>query len=400
MIYKLRVDNFKALNKFEMEFRPFTVIVGNNTTGKSTILQAIDFLTSMVSEDFYVILERRGWTVSDIRSKLRKTPSDKMTFECFMHLWVGDHEEDVRWKLVIELATKSNQMELFSEEIVRIQGNEEQEMLRYHKKEKCYLVSNQGEQRELFGITELQSSFLKLISISGESRKEYATIACMKEFLRQSDSFDLLSPDKMRMPSRGNVSSIGHAGEKISSFVKSLDERHGQQLEKRMQDILGDKFTDLRAQTKGKPEWMQLLIRESYSNKSMDVTAKNMSDGMLRLLAFLSICEIDKKHVVMLLDEIENGINVNYAEKIMGMLKSVFKENGNQLIVTTHSTNFLDYVDKEDIIYLYRETDTGNTRAVALFSNAVMKDKAEYLYPGEVFLNMSNEEIERVLNEE
>lgn len=64
---------------------------------------------------------------------------------------------------------------------------------------------------------------------------------------------------------------MGDAGEKISSFVKLLDERHGQQLEKLMQDILGDKFTDLRAQTKEKPGWMQLLIRESYSNKSMDV---------------------------------------------------------------------------------------------------------------------------------
>ena len=53
---------------------------------------------------------------------------------------------------------------------------------------------------------------------------------------------------------------------------------------------------------------------------------------MLRLLAFVAISEIKKSNVVMLLDEVENGINANYAEKSLGILGGLYQEKGQQLI--------------------------------------------------------------------
>ena len=58
MLNKLEVDNFKSLNQFQMKLSPFTVIVGNNASGKSTILQVLDLLFSCVKEDFASILQR------------------------------------------------------------------------------------------------------------------------------------------------------------------------------------------------------------------------------------------------------------------------------------------------------------------------------------------------------
>ena len=69
MIKTFNVDNFKSLNNLSINLQPMTVIVGNNATGKSSILQAIDFVCGCVNDDFSVLLERRGWTVDNIRSK-------------------------------------------------------------------------------------------------------------------------------------------------------------------------------------------------------------------------------------------------------------------------------------------------------------------------------------------
>ena len=44
MIKTFNVDNFKSLNNLSINLQPMTVIVGNNATGKSSILQAIDFV--------------------------------------------------------------------------------------------------------------------------------------------------------------------------------------------------------------------------------------------------------------------------------------------------------------------------------------------------------------------
>ena len=66
MLKKLEIDNFKSLVDFHMDLEPVTVVIGNNATGKSAILQAIDFLCSSVREDFPIIIERRNWAVENI----------------------------------------------------------------------------------------------------------------------------------------------------------------------------------------------------------------------------------------------------------------------------------------------------------------------------------------------
>ena len=67
------------------------------------------------------------------------------------------------------------------------------------------------------------------------------------------------------------------------------------------------------------------------------------------------------------------------------------------MIVTTHSPIFLDYVDKENIRYMYRDGETGNCRSSSLTKNRELNDKMRYLYPGELFMNMSNNDIIKAL---
>ena len=76
----------------------------------------------------------------------------------------------------------------------------------------------------------------------------------------------------------------------------------------------------------------------------------------------------------------------------MEILSGIYEETGRQLILTTHSTVFLDYVDKDSIVYLYRNDD-GETRARKLFGTKEMQEQLEYMWPGEVMLNMSQKEI-------
>ena len=126
-------------------------------------------------------------------------------------------------------------------------------------------------------------------------------------------------------------------------------------------------------ETKGKPGWNQINTIEKYRNNFVKVTSKEMSDGMLRLLAFIAISEMQSPEAVMLLDEVENGINTDYAESLMRIMQDMYKEKKHQLILTTHSTVFLDYVKADDIIFLYRDED-GYTKAVHLFKDNFFKD--------------------------
>lgn len=156
--------------------------------------------------------------------------------------------------------------------------------------------------------------------------------------------------------------------------------------------LLNHRILSVEAKTQKRPGWTQIDSVEKYKNKTIHVSSKEMSDGMLRLLAFVAISEIKKSNATMLLDEVENGVNTNYAEQLLDILKKMYEEKGHQLILTTHSTVFMDYIDAGSIMYLYRD-DNGCTRAIRFFESERMKEQLEYMYPGEILLNMSQTEL-------
>ena len=50
MITKLRIQNFKCLRDVSVELEPFTVLIGKNDTGKTSLLEAIAALGGLVQE--------------------------------------------------------------------------------------------------------------------------------------------------------------------------------------------------------------------------------------------------------------------------------------------------------------------------------------------------------------
>ena len=55
MITKIKFKNYKAFSNLEeLELRPVTLIIGKNSSGKSSILKLIALLTSMVNENFWI----------------------------------------------------------------------------------------------------------------------------------------------------------------------------------------------------------------------------------------------------------------------------------------------------------------------------------------------------------
>ena len=304
MIKSLYIDNFKALNDFSMDLDPFTVVVGNNMSGKSTVLQALDFLSNIVKEDFTVFLDRRGWKVADIKSQMQK--SQKMTFACDLELMVEGEMASVQWKIEILAYALKNIMELSREEI-RVQREEgDDSILNYAQPSGGYMIDKMGKCTAFPEKLLFRSSVMKMFDLDN-----YPVIQALKVFFEKLESFELLSPDKMRLSSRGDTNTIGNAGEKLPSFVKSMNQIQKEDFESKIEELLGKRIVSVDAKTKGKPGWTELISEERYGAKTMKIKSKNMSDGMLRLLAFLAICEMDP--CTMLLDEIENGINLDYA---------------------------------------------------------------------------------------
>ena len=385
MIKTFNVDNFKSLNNLSINLQQMTVIVGNNATGKSSILQAIDFVCGCVNDDFSVLLERRGWTVDNIRSKFIRSGTARISFGVEVVL-----EEPVnttlKWGMVLQPNVAKNQLHLVSEEIVDL---DTKETLVQYKASAGGWIKGDKEELSIMPNFVITSSCLKVIQhLHGVDSRLNRLVA----FFDNSESFEMLAPDNMRLSSRGVVKNIGETGKNLPSFIRQMSAEQKNNFMSKLKRIMGARISDVSASVKGKPGWTLINVKEHYDTGDVEFSSKEISDGILRVLAFIAISEIEPANAIFLLDEVENGINSDYAEAMIDVLSEIYEESRHQLVLTTHSTVFLDYVKPEQIVLLYRDQN-GSTRADNLFDSKEIRDKLEYMYPGEILLNMSQKEI-------
>jgi AAA15 family ATPase/GTPase len=114
----------------------------------------------------------------------------------------------------------------------------------------------------------------------------------------------------------------------------------------------------------------------------MVTEARHINDGMLRLIAILA--ELESEYRFLLFDEIENGINPELVEFVLGALVSGDK----QVVVTTHSPMILNYLEDETarraVVYLYK-SNRGHTKSIPFFSIPSLQEKLTVMGPGEAF---------------
>lgn len=387
MLVRLEVDNFKTLNQFCMDFSPMTVVVGNNAAGKSTILQVLDLMCSSTEEDFSCIFSRRNWNAADLKSKCREKSSSKLSLKAVFAIKIDGVLRHIRWDMTVQYLVQRNLLLLHSESVY--DADNDRILLDYSDKG-LFLCDPNGHMIKYPRLSG-DSSVLKLVIDAEKDGKAYPELTALKKYLQGMRSFELLSPDQMRASSRGKSKNLSISGRNLPSFLKNMTEDQKRGFLNKLHLLLDEQIEDVTTETKGKPGWTYVNITEKYKNIKYTVSSRHLSDGMLRLLALIGLSESEDGSL-LLLDEIENGVNSCYAENLMKIFYSMC-ESGKQLLMTTHSVVFLDYVNKNDIIYLYRDRENGNTVSIKLFELPELEKKLEYMYPGEIIYNTNNKKL-------
>ncbi len=391
-IQKITANNFKSLIDFEMQLPKFICLTGLNGSGKSTVLQFIDFLGQQVRGDIKGWLKERNWTAKEIKSQFTKKSIIDFSVELY-----SDKGEGWTWTA----SFNSQSLHCTTESIetptahLRVHGNR-------------FSISMRGDETP----AEDTECTLKngpvsfkyegsILSQLKESTLPPSLIA-FKEFFQNVTSLDLLSPEYLRRRTREADGSIGLGGQKLSAFLHELGTRKQRQLVKQLQKVY-PQLEDLHTKSL-QSGWKQLEITEKYQGQPagffplMTTEARHVNDGMLRLIAILA--ELQSSHRFLLFDEIENGINPELVEFVLDALVS----SPQQIMVTTHSPMILNYLDdevaREGVLYLYRNHQ-GHTKAIPFFSIPSLSEKLTVMGPGEAFadtdLKALYEEIESVI---
>lgn len=383
-LHKLYISNFKSLKDFRLDFSKFTCLIGLNSSGKSTILQAIDFVSQQMDGNISQWLKDRNWESNELTYKIerKKFIIGQITFLYENNFCI--------WFFVFNPFLKK----CIREELVIYGENIENKKLIFKVENSKYMIIKDLDKNEkLEGdiIQDYEGSFLA--NLKSELLPE--VVIEFREYLRNIYSLDLLAPQELRMPSRKG-SKLGLSGKNISAYLDTFSEEQKnallEQLKKCYKNL--DSF-DIK---KSKGGWARLEVVEKFANNGKLVNeGRYLNDGILRLIAILS--QLQSKQSFLLFDEIENGIN---SELIEFLLDTLIASN-HQVMITTHSPMILNYIDDATAIksvnYIYK-TEEGFTKSIPFFSIPSMKEKLELMGAGEVYVdtNLSNlhEEIKLI----
>jgi predicted ATPase len=152
------------------------------------------------------------------------------------------------------------------------------------------------------------------------------------------------------------------------------------------------KYTDAATyevvQAPGKAIWFELASGGA-------VRAEQASDGAILFLGYLALAHLPEPPRLLLIEEPETGIYPKRLQQVIRMLREWVEEGGKapQIIMTTHSPYVLSTFEPEEVTFMTIDSD-GTRKARPLRDAPNIRDRmGDEFYLGELWYNLDEQEL-------
>jgi len=346
-IHNFQLRQFKAVRESGMvRFTPLTVFIGNNGSGKSSLIEGLQTLKHLVINGLDAsMLQWRGfehiWHKGSIH-QLQARGSQPQAFTNPMRFTIRGGLGSKSTILDVKVNLRDNEADLaITGETIK------------HPKVGSFTRDEQGKV-----IPALPGPAIPLTD-------DESLLGRLPEVARQIADwqFVLLDPNRMGQPTpqgrtRGRVR-LAEDGSNISEYLYNIYQRNPTALEgivEALQYVL-PYAADLQ------PAITRELERSVYLNLTeakFKVPGWLLSTGTLRVLAILALLRDPEPPKLLVIEEIENGLDPRTVRFIVEEIRSALFLGLTQVIITTHSPYLLDLLDVSEVVLVERDA-TGPT---------------------------------------
>jgi predicted ATPase len=345
MIRKLRIEHYKSITNTKLTLENVTILVGNNSAGKSNFIDAISFLSDSVVHGLdNSVSERHG-----IDSIIQWSPTRPYNLEISV-----EYETDFgQGHYLIKLSSKARQPTIL----------EEAGSWGAHNKPTIYF-SRTKNNVSLYNVPDaIVETFRK--SILSPSDDElfirnvrvipYSDLRPFQHLYRAISDFKVYNiyPNVVRAPQRSsNETELSNSGDNLHSVLKSMVGSKSVRVRNRYQEIIS-------TMAKVIPDLERILVKnvsgllwpifevKEASGRRHQFNVSQISDGALRVLGILTALYQPTPPNVIAIEEPEQNIHPGALSLVAEAFKDI--SNRTQIITTTHSPHMLDYFDAKNI---------------------------------------------------
>lgn len=372
LIEGFRVRNYRALRDITLgklysqqkrePLTPFTVVIGRNGVGKSTLFDAFGFVADCLSTDVEAACDAKQRGGFDrMRSMGTNEP---IQFEIYYR--EGPIERPITYELAINLDASGRP---FVESEVLRQRRKGQThgrpypFLRLHHGrgtvwagEEAVEGSGGDEDRAQ---EDVELTDLRVLGIATlGTLKEHPRIKRFRDFLK-GWYLSYFHPDAARtLPPAGAQRHLNIHGDNIGNVVQYMEREHGQRFQAIL-DSIAAKIPGIRSITAEVTRDKRVLLQFNDGSFADPFYAGQMSDGTLKIFAYLLLMEDPEPPPFICIEEPENGLYHGLLDALARELRShaTGRKNAPQIFVTTHQPYFVDALAPQEVWVLEKGAD-------------------------------------------
>jgi len=352
MISRIRIKNFKSIKEAEINPDAVNIIIGSNNSGKSNLLEALEYYSRSLTVPLDELFGPKPFSFLDILHK----GSDKnkegiemdLTFRSFSEdTGLLDADSEVSHSYRINSVYNSGNFPEFRPVVAY-----EELISQYNHKN----AENQDQilMRELGQNRDLKTEFIDMY---------YACRAIRKfQFVPKE-----IKRDREIDPLESNVPFLKYNGENLVNVLFAMRDNESEKFRKIIEDfkeifpdVTGLSFTHL-----GDYRYAIEFTRK-INGSNWNFMSPQISDGFAISLAILTLIHMNNSNRIVLIEEIENGLNPFTLGKLINKIIFNSKRHGTQFFITTHSPVILDSLSNFPELIFICEQKNGKSEYIPL----------------------------------
>jgi len=347
---KLYIHNYKSFYDTTIELDKLNIVVGENNSGKSNLIDVLEFIQLARKTDFYIAISKKG----GFNKILNYNYNEKnIVFE----LEFEDDNFLIKVRFTINVQVSVISLIIYAKvknNIIPLHINASRKNKENKMRDKVYNCNenitklNIGDKLFL-----LQFSFINMLTSFS------STYYFNSQEIKNKSNQDNYNQELMR-----DGSNLG----KILYEIKEKD--------KNRFDMISNSLITIVNEIDG------IAVEESLGSynigfRKLDkkiIPIHIVSDGTVNFLATITALNSFTESLLLAFEEPERHLHLNAVNYML----QAFRESDKQIILTTHSTEIIKYADLKEVVFIYRDSD-GDTQSIRADAIPNLKRKMERL---------------------
>jgi predicted ATPase len=357
-IESIRLKNFKAFRDATLkDIPPFMVVVGANGVGKTTLFDVFGFLHDCLMGNVRQALDARG-RFTEVLS--RDAEDDAILIEIQYRMPIADIERLVTYSL--EISARDG-VPYVKREILRYKRRRYGSP--YHFLDFSdgygYAITNEEDFNKTEEELERENQKVSPDTLAIKGLGQFERFKAANAFRQLIESWHVsdfhISAARGRKEASGEAEHLSQSGDNLPLVAQRLFEQHPETFRKILETMArrvpGVSGVEPKLQDDG---YLTLRFKDgSFKTPFLD---RYVSDGTIKMFAYLVLLHDPKPHPLLCVEEPENQLY----PKLMVELAEEFRQyanRGGQVLVSTHSPDFLNAVELDEVCWLVKTA--GNT---------------------------------------